>query len=53
MSFINLLDWSRTESGLHSIIQEHVITCTRVFEATLIKYLVKYEMTDANIGNTF
>ena len=42
MSFINLLDWSRTESGLHSIIQEHIITCTRVFEATRAKYRQKY-----------
>ena len=42
MSFINLLDWSRTESGLQSIIQEYIITCTCVLEATGAKYRQKY-----------
>ena len=27
MSFTNDMDWTRTESSLHSIIPEHIMTC--------------------------
>ena len=42
MNFMNLLDWSKTESGLHSIILQHIMTCTRVSEATRAEYQQKY-----------
>ena len=45
MSFTNVLDWSRTGSGLHSIIPEHIRTCTRVSQATRAEYRQKYFTT--------
>ena len=47
MSFTNVLDWSRTWSGLHSIIPEHIMTCTRVSQATRAEYRQKYFTTKA------
>ena len=47
MSFTNVLDWSRTGSGLHSIIPEHIRTCTRVSQATSAEYQQKYFTTMA------
>ena len=45
MSSTNVLDWSRTGSRLHSIIPEHIRTCTRVSQATCAEYRQKYFTT--------
>ena len=45
MCFINDMDWTRTESGLHSIIPEHIRTCTHVSQATRAEYRQKYFTT--------
>ena len=47
MSSTNVLDWSRTGSGLHSIIPEHIRTGTRVSQATRAEYRQKYFKTMA------
>ena len=36
------MDWTRTESGLQSIIPQHIMTCTHVCEATRAEYQLKY-----------
>ena len=47
MSFSIGLALSRTESGLHRIIPEHIMACTHVSEATSAYYQQKYFTTMA------